>query len=284
MAKPILGYPRHTAEAVFSSNNSFDSDYPVGNCGVFPFSKVARTSDKTGICVTAIFAEKKRIEVVTISRHNIIVSEATRRIKLYEDEAGEVLLHDSGVLDLWPATKTEAQVDFDGGQWWDRGYRAEEKANNPVHRPYFIEGLIYAKRVDVCLEAGAHVGDVDIGMIDISAALVLPISPSVGARYGFTTRSEMIEADGGVEYFERKNKPRVFEGELAAVATDDAKALLLDFQRETDITEPFLWWLNREDELHTIRDCYMARNVRLGLMAYVTHHYHSVPINIKEIL
>lgn len=283
MAKALVGYPRHTPDATFSSANSFDADYPVENCGNLPFSKVGRTSE-TSICITAIFPEKRRIEVVSISRHNIIVSEATRQIKLYDDDAGTIELHDSGVLDMWPATKTEDQVDFDGGQWWDRGYTDAEKSGNPIHRAHFIDGLIYAKRVDICIEAGAHVGDVDIGLIELASALPFPVSPKVGARYGFMTRSDVIEADGGVEYFEKKDKPRVFEGELPTVATDDAKALLLDFQRETDITEPFLFWLNRDDDLHTIRDCWMARNVRLGLMSYVTNALHSIPINFKEIL
>ncbi len=282
MSNPIIGYPRYTQEALFSSENSFNADYGVENAGKFPFTRAARTNETTGICITATLSQKRKIELVVLCRHSILVNEATMRVKLYEDEAGTVLLHDSGEFKVWPKTLSKNQVDWDGGNWWDRAYTSEQKEGYPFYRPYLIPGGLYGRRVDVCIEAGGHVGPLDIGLIELAAAYRLPIGVSLGASYGFNSRSDVIAADGGVEYFDRKDKPRTFEGELPVLLSDDAKTGYFEFLRQTDTTEPFFWWLNPDDTLNQLRDSYMARNDRLGRLNYLSKFYQSVPINYKE--
>lgn len=283
MAQALVGFPRHTQDAFFTSSNSFVPEYPLSNCGQMPFAKVARTNEKS-ICITALFNDLTLIELVVICRHNILNNDAKWSVQVYDDAQASNMLFDTGLLDIWPAVKTESEVDWDGGNWWDRTYTLKEKENTPFYAPVMIPGGLYARRVDVCVETPTQEGAIDIGLIEIASALLFDTYPQLGAQHGFRSRSEVIESEGGTEYSERKNKPRVFRGEIPVVEVNQAKSRYFEFQRQADITDPFFWWFNVDDAFNTLRDSYMARHSDIDLMTYATSNYQSIPISFKEVL
>lgn len=286
MVKATRGLKRITPHLTFSGG-SYEADYPVGNLKTLPLSKVARTSDLqlTSTKFQASSATAYAGQLSIIYRHNLSREGLIRR-RYYSGEnlAGD-LLHDSGWLPWLESVYTEDQVDWDGGNWWDRTYTDDELENTAWHHPYYTEEKLYWKSVLVEFDDQNNAaGYLEIGLAEFETAVEFPVNFSFGAEYGFESRTLVEEAEGGAQYFERRNKPRIFRGEVNYTLNDDAKGVFLESQRQDDLDGVFFWWPDRENSLHLLRDSFLARNVELGPLSYAAAQRSRVPIYYREVL
>lgn len=125
---------------------------------------------------------------------------------------------------------------------------------------------------------------VQFGLCEVAQAWQLSINPDFGAQEGFRGRTRTIEADGGVKYFERKDKPRVWSGQVSYLPRDEALAQAFEMQRQNDIDVPHLWFPYPEEEVHWLRNVYLARQTALGLLAYSNVNAMNVPMANEEVL
>lgn len=286
MSNMIIGWPRHNSKMTIDAGyGSYDSDFPAANASVFPFSRVARTDDNaaSSMKIRGTFSEPVKAELITLCHHNVEDNATTFRFKGYEDDA-----YTTQVIDVedvvWPEVYTEDQVDWDGGRWFDRTYTDEEKSNYPWYRPYYIEGGNYIQSFEFELVSPAQTNYWQYGLLDIAAATILPRNYSYGLQLGYRSRSEVAEAEGGVEYYKRRQKPRVIVGSIDLLEVDNALAFFFEQLRQNDIDQPFMVWMDKDDPLHILRNCFMARNDDLGLLTHVANNFMAVPLNFKEIL
>lgn len=125
---------------------------------------------------------------------------------------------------------------------------------------------------------------IQFGLCEVAQAWQVSINPSFGAQEGFRARTKTTEADGGVKYFERKDKPRIWSGQIAYLPRDEALAQAFEMARQNDLDVPHLWFPYPEEPVHWLRNVYLARQTALGLLAYSNVNAMTVPMANEEVL
>lgn len=180
---------------------------------------------------------------------------------------------------------TEEEADWDAGTWWDRKYAAEDIEGYPWNAPMFIPGGLSCTAFEVELVDPTNpAGFLQVGLCEVAAALDLPLSVGFGAQVGFASRTGVAEADGGVEYFERRDKPRTFSGTVAAVARTMALSKFYELQRLHDVDVPFFWWPSREVARDALRTAFLARMAQLDPLTQAYTAHDQISLNLKELL
>lgn len=288
LATAIIGFPRFTAQAVFSgiTPGSFDPRYPVAHLGVLPLSRVARTVDLDPSHTRFRFDldPPRSLRLLVLCRHNL--SEAARyRIRLYGDSALVTLLRDSGWMDVWEGMKEAEEQEWEDDGLWTGTLSYREIKGYPWYRPFRVVDGEYTLAGTVEIQDSQNPdGYVQVGLCELADAWPLSTNPEVGAEHGFKSRTLLQESDGGTEYFRRRPKSRLFTGTVAAMATPEAMGKGFEHQRLHDIDEPFFWWPNPLDNENLVRDAFLARNLDLGLLKYVGFNLKSLPLSLKEVL
>lgn len=315
MVQALIGFPRHSANVSYRGG-SWETDYPVTALSSLPLSRVARSTslDPEDTVIIGELPARKVVQLLVLCGHNLSTPKAKYRVRLsratpWSPAAEQVnmtadttevtadsteitadngnlstQIYDSGWLDVWPRLPARL-VSWNKGNFWLRKYRPEEIANYTWYLPHFIPGSKFAGsfRIDID-DPGNPNGYVQIGMVEVAQALELEANPSYGAQYGYDARSRVTEADGGAQYFERLNKPRRFVGTIEVMSRDFAQVGIFELQRQQDLDQPFFWWPDRDDEIHTIRNAFLARQAELGLLAYAFPNYDAAPVNFREVL
>ena len=280
-----IGFPRWTDDVTWSGG-SWTTNYPITNLATLPFAKVARTTDAAAAHTQfrGTFSKPRLAEIIVLCRHNLTL-DATWRVRLYEKTTDVQPVFDSGFIEVWPAVYDQTQVTWDSGSFWDLKYTDDQISGYPWFAPLYIDGsyTVAAFAVEISDPANPD-GYIQIGLCEVASALDFPMGLSFGAQVGFTAATVITTADGGIDYSERKQKPRTFTGTLAAVDRSFGLTTFFELQRINDIDVPFFFWPDREDTQHTLRLAYMARNQQLNALSQAYFKNDAVTLNLKEIL
>lgn len=280
-----IGFPRWTKDVTWSGG-SWLTAYPAANLGTLPFAKVARSN---GLAAASTmfrgeFSTPRLAEIVVLCRHNLTLG-ATWRVRLYEHPGDVAPIYDSGFVEVWPEVYGEDEVTWDGGNFWDRQYTPEQIAGYPFYAPMFVPGAFTVAFLTVEIsDPGNPDGFVQVGLCEVASALDLPIGVAFGAQLGFESRTILTEAEGGMEYPERRSKARTFTGSLQAVARGTSLARFYELQRLHDIDLPFFWWPEREDARQVLRQAYLARFRQLDPITQAYTAHDTLALSLKEIL
>lgn len=283
--KAVIGFPRLTSRATFSGG-SWAAAYPVGNLGILPLAQVARSTNLAAASTifTATFDRESMVRMLGLVRHNLS-TEAKIRIRIFEDVAKTILLADTGTVDVWPEVYPPSELEWEADNFWSGRYSAEEMADYAPTRPFLFEDLYLCRAIEVAITDPTNpAGYVEMGLFEVATGWQVGANYDFGAEYGFRFRSEMTEALGGVRYFERRDKPRVFSGSISYLRRDEALGRGFEMLRRHDIDEPFLWLPNPAEPLHWLRLCFLARNVNPGLLASTFVGRERFPISLEEVL
>ena len=142
----------------------------------------------------------------------------------------------------------------------------------------FVVGCTIERRrpqLEACLASG---------LFEIAQGWQVSSSFGYGAQYGFRARSQGAEALGGAKWFERRDKPRAFQGEITYLPRDEALARGFEQQRRHDLDLPFLWLPHPAEPLHWLRNAFLARNAELGLQGYAVFGRDRMPLSFEEVL
>ncbi len=285
MTNAVIGFPRWTEKCTFSGG-TWDSSYPVANLKVEPLAKVGRTTNLT-LPVTqwvATLDKPRGTRLLALVRHNLSL-DALIRIRLYAEASLTTLLFDSGWIDVWPEVYTFDQLEWEDDNWWSLKYTTEEIAGYIWSRPFWLDQIYLAEAIKVEVNDQTNTdGHVDIGMFEVAQGWEVSTNFEYGAQYGYRSRTTSEEADGGVKYFTRKDKPRIFNGNIGYLKRDEVLAKGFEHQRQMDIDVPFFWLPAPDNTIHWLREAFLAKNQELGLLGYAAHNHHSVPLKLEEVL
>lgn len=280
-----VGFPRWTADATFSGGG-WSASYPVSNLGRLPLSRVARsmTVQPAQTQWRGELTKPRLVQIVALCRHNLTLG-ARWRVRLYADSDDVAPVFDSGLIDVWSQVLGQDEATWDGGNWWDLKYTADYIQGWAWYAPLFIPGQVTAQAFTVELVDTANpAGFVEVGLCEVASALDFPISTAFGSQVGFQSRTTVIEADGGVEYFERRAKPRTFTGAIAAVARATALSRFFEMQRQHDVDVPFFWWPTRESKKDALRTAFLARMQQLDPITQAYAAHDQIAVNYKEVI
>jgi hypothetical protein len=285
MSNAVIGFPRWTDKCTFSGG-AWDADYPASNLKIEPLAQVARTTDLvlTNTQFAATLDKPRGIRLLALVRHNLSL-DALIRIRIYDDAGMTALLYDSGWIDVWPEVYAPDQLEWEDDNWWSRKYTTDEITGYIWSRPFWLDQLYLGTAIKVELDDQTNSDSViDVGMFEVAQGWQVGTNFEYGAQYGFRGRTSQEEADGGVKYFTRKDKPRVFKGNIGFLDRDEAKAKAFEHQRQMDIDIPFFWFPAPDDTFNWLRDAFLAKNTDMGLLGYASHNRDSVPLNLEEVL
>jgi hypothetical protein len=281
-----LGFPRWTQDVTWSTTGDWTTNYPIANLGILPFAKVARSSNPrvNSTLFRGDYSKPRLTEIVVLCRHNLTL-DAKWRVCLYEQADDDTPVYESGFLDVWPIVFDATQVTWDSGNFWDRKYTQDQIDGYPWFTPLYIDGAYTAAAFTVEISDPTNPdGYVQVGLCEVASALDFPIGLAFGAQVGFTAATVITAADGGVEYAERRQKPRSFVGALSAVDRSTALTTFYELQRLNDLDVPFFWWPDREDTQHALRLAYMARLQQLDALSQAYFQDDAIALHFKEIL
>ncbi|UEM08059.1 hypothetical protein JL101_036010 (plasmid) [Skermanella rosea] len=288
MAPPIIGIPSWRADCTFTAPGASAPGYPVTHLGLTPQAKVWRSASLNTIDTRFVgtFSDTRKLGLIALLRHNL-TKYATYRVRTFFDALRTELVYDSGFLPVLPEVYDEddPEADWDSGNLWDATYTDEELVGTRLNRPLLIPDNPAAHAFEVeIVDLNNPAGYVEAGLCEPATARQFPIGVSFGSGYGFMSRSLVSEADGGVEYYEERDKPRLFQGELSHVSRETALSLFYELQRQQDVSKSFFFWLDPDDDLQLLRTAYLARLQQLDLITIAATAHDRIPLSIKEVL
>lgn len=281
----VIGWPRWTPVVTWSGG-SWSATYPRTNLGTLPLARVARSTNATlaSTQFVATLDKARAVRLMALVRHNITLN-GKMRIRLYADAARTLEQYDSGWVNVWPEVYPYSTLEWEDDNYWTGNYTPEEIAGYPATRPIWLGRIITSRAVLVEIDDTTNpAGFVEVGLCEIAQGWQPSYNPAYGYTEGFRFRSEATEAQGGVKYFDRRDKPRVFRGEIQSLPRDEALARGFEVQRQADIDQPFFWFPFPDETAHWLRTAYLARLVDPGLLAYSRFQSTSLPISGEEVL
>jgi hypothetical protein len=288
MQNAVIGFPRWTDRAAFlPDGGAYAAGYPVANLGLLPLSRAARSAsaEPSATRFLAVLDKPRPVRLVAMVNHNGSL-DGEFRLRLYADAAlSEPAVHDTGWRPFWPPVYPLETLEWEDDQWWSGQYSTEEIAGYRATRPIWLDRLYLAQAVRVEVrDPGNPDGFFQCGLFEIAQGWRVSVNFQLGAEQGFRARTQALEALGGVKYFDRREKPRVFAGAIDFLPRDEALAKAFEHQRQSDLDRPFLWLPDPDATIHLLRQCWLARNADLGLMRYAAHDRDGVPLKFEEVL
>lgn len=284
-ANAVIGFPRFTESFGFSGG-SWEPTYPVGNLKLLPLSRVARSSgaDPAATQFVATTTTARLVQLLAFVGHNASLA-GRFRIRLYADTGLATLLHDTGWLELWPPVYAFGSLPFGDPSFFTLQYSDEERTGLTWTRAVWLDQGHVARAIKVEIDDPDNPqGYFQCGLFEVAQGWQVGANFGYGAEYGFRARTQEAEAMGGARWFERRDKPRAFRGEIQYLPRDEALARSFELQRRHDLDQPFLWLPHPGEPLHWLRNAFLARNAGLGLMSYAAFGRDRVALSFEEVL
>ncbi len=123
-----------------------------------------------------------------------------------------------------------------------------------------------------------------IGLCELAHGFQTSVNMAYGYAQGFNFRTQVAEALGGVKYFDRRDKPRKFSGEIPYLPRVEAMTQFYELLRQYDLDVPFLFFPFPDETAHWLRTVALVRNVDPGVIARASHDRDRVPFAFEEVL
>lgn len=285
MANCMIGFPNR-ADSATLSGGAWAAALPLNNLKNRIIGKVARSS-------TAATADTKfdidlgaeqKIRIAALVNHNFSLDAKFRlRGSAVSNFASNV--YDSGWQDVWPAVYPSASLDWEDANWWSGKYTDE-------HRAGYTATLVEAEPANVLArywrweidDTANAAGYVQVGRLFIGPAWQPALNMSYGAALGWETKTEVQEALGGAEYFQRRTPYRVQNIALDWMSVDEGLVNAFEVQRRAGIDAEVLWIFDPDDTIHALRRRYLARMRKLSAIEHPYFDTHKTAFELKELL
>lgn len=246
----ILGHSNQIESAVLSGG-SWDTDYPVTNLQNQRLRKKARSASTSATIVVTLPAAIE-IGIVAVCAHNL-TDTATVRV-----QGGAF---DSGVDTVYPA--------------------------QPFSRKDYaclVQPEVSAAEWTITITDAANPdGYVAIGRVFIGPTFTPSSCFDWGYADGLISASNIQEAIGGPEFAMYLSVRRSWQGQFSWL-TDAEAAEFRRIMRQSDISREIYWVPRAEITTGQGEFWFLGRFSELSPIAYPYLDYHSVPVNIRELL
>ena len=286
---PVVGFGRLTDLVTFTAQTAA-TDYPATNLKELPLAQIWESSAAGTQWIKGEFDQKRAARLFMICRHNFSTS-ATFRLRLYEDaaatQATEIYDSDAdtdlvGGNEFWPVVYGD-ELEWESDEFLTGKYSDRERSDTVWYRPIWLDRLYDFLSFRIDFTDDAPVGGVmRVGLIEVAEGVQFSRGFAFGGETGFEPRTTTVTAFGGVSYHGRRNKKRIFNGQLPFVPRDEAQGRAYELLRQHDEDIPFAWIPDPTDTKNWLRDAFLAKNARLTALQRAQHNYQNVALNLKE--
>jgi hypothetical protein len=288
---PVLGRDPWTSLVTFAADTAA-AGYPASNLGTVDLNQVWRSTQKSAV-ITWTTPRDLPVGIVGLIRHNLTQG-ATFRLEIFADVAMTDRKYDSdtdselvGGSDIWPATFAFDQLDFEDDNWLTWQPLTASLVGRSWNRPIWFNDVRYLHRAGRLTISNPFnpAAFLQLGRLEVARGMQFSRGVSLGSARGFAPNSIVSAADGGKEYGQLRNKPRVFEGTFPSLPRAEAD-LLGDFKDDRDVVPErgFLWLPFPRDPSTWHRQFLFCRNTDLGLHQFAAPLRDSVPVRFREVL
>jgi hypothetical protein len=282
----LLGYPNR-ADGCTLSSGSWEATLPLNNLKNRTLGKVARTtndslsSTKFDIDMTSA----KLVNVLALVNHNLSL-DAQFRIRGSTASDFSVNSYDSGWLEVWPSVYPVESLDWLDPRFWDGKYSEEEISGYTTALIHVLPSTKVLRywRVEFDDTANAA-GYVQVGRLFIGPTWEPEENAATGAAsIGWETKTDIQEALGGSEFFQRRAPFRVSRFTLDILSESEAFSNVFEIQRQAGVDQEVLWIHNSDDDIHQLRRRFLGRLRQLSAIEYPYGNLNKTAFEVKELL
>lgn len=280
----MIGFPNH-ADSTTLSGGAWTATLPLNNLKNRIIGKVARSS--TAATADTNFdidlGAEKKIRISALVNHNFSL-DAKYRLRGSAVSNFATSVYDSGWLDVWPVVYPYESLDWEDANWWGGKYTDEQRAG-------YTATLVEAEATNILArywrweidDTTNAAGYVQVGRLFIGPAWQPTLNMSYGATSGWETKTEVQEALGGAEYFQRRTPYRV-QNIALQMSENEGLANVFEIQRRAGIDAEVLWIFDPADTVHALRRRYLARMRKLSAIEYPYFDTNKTTFELKELL
>lgn len=284
MANCMIGFPNR-ADSATLSGGSWAAGLPLNNLKNRILGKVARSAtDATADTQFDIdLGAEKKIRIAALVNHNFSL-DAKYRLRGSTVSNFATSVYDSGWLPVWPAVYPSQSLDWEDPNWWSGQYTDEQRAGYTATlveaEPANVLARYWRWEIDDTTNAAGYVS---IGRLFIGPAWQPTYNMEYGARAAWETKTEIQEAIGGAEFFQRRTPFRV-QNITLDMTLDEGLANAFEIQRRAGIDAEVLWVADPDDTVHALRRRYLARLRKLSAIEHPYFNNNKTAFELKELL
>jgi len=281
----ILAYPnRADASAVSFSGGSWESDLPLINLQNTYLSKVARSTDAvvTNTKFSIDLSTNRYIQILALLKHNISESGKVR-IRAFSDAGHTNEIYNSGWKSAWSQVYEPGQVEWEEDEFWTLSWSADTKY--PLFHLIVLEEQISARYWEVEFDDTTN-GDgyVQCGRLIMASGWQPTRNYSYGAGLAWQSNTLVDRTPGGVADFDERTSQRVQRISLDHLTDDEAFQIMLDIQKELDISGEMFFIADPNDTVNLMRRSFLARLARNDMLTQTYYSGQSANLTLIEVL
>jgi hypothetical protein len=284
MGQVLIAY-RNNFDTATVSGGSWSAELPIENLAARQPSLVARSTnaDPADTRFIADFGDPKPVSFLALLRHNL-TQNGRWRVTLSQDAAFEDVVHDSGVIDIWPTIQPFGQGLWGEFNWGGRlladeavtyGIAAFELIAQPVIARFVLIELIDPQNPSGYLEAGR--------------LLVGPAwRPSINLQYGWSIEqvdtSRRVKSRGGQTYVDVQPKYRRLRFSIDYLERDEMFGNAYEMERLKGTGGDLFVMIDPDDPIHRHRhSVYGVLQDNTPILNPI-HNRYSKSFTIEELL
>lgn len=253
MGHVLIAY-RNNFDAALVSGGAWSAELPLANLADRQPSLVARSADTDPASTqfTIDFGAPKPVSFLALLRHNL-TQNGRWRITFARDAAFQTVVHDSGVVDIWPSIQPFGQGLWGEFRWGGRlsteeaatyGIGAYQVISTPVITRYGRIELIDPQNPDGHLQAGRLV---------VGPAW----RPAINLQYGWSVEqvdtSRRVRSRGGQTYVDMQPKYRRLRFTIEDLRRDEMFGNAYEIERLKGTGGDLFVMIDPEDITHRHR-------------------------------
>lgn len=282
----LLAWPNNIDSAISVTGGLYTSSLPLSNVRNRVLSKRARTVDTAESSSTFDIRLKgeKVINAFAIASHNITTG-GSIRLRFYSNETQTELLHDSGIIDVWPALFSTDQLEWEFSNFWDGTVSEDDAKDITPLFTYILTAVLIPVSIKVeIFDTGNPDNYVEFGRVFIGESFQPFVNMQLGANIGFSINTEIELAQDNTEYYDRKRPRRVASFTLPTLKEDEAFSKLFSMQRTQGIDKEILFvYRNTQDSVMFSRT-FLGRLQQTDPINQPYLDRYSTQINLIEII
>ncbi len=252
----VLGYANQIDDGTVSGG-SWNSSYPLANVKTPYLYQKARTSNTlaTSSVIIVDCATAQTLGVMALVSHNLTIN-ATVEITASDYSDFSVLSYDSGSLNVY------AHTDF-------------ATSFTPVAARYW--------KISIS-DTGNGDGYIEIGRVFLGWQFKPGINIDFGVSIGVESDTSSLRALGGPDYFDSRPNRRSWRGTWSWLTEQEAYAVMVEIMRQQDIEREVYLMEDDEDTSYRAERWFLARFATLSAIEWPYLTYHSVGVELTEVI
>jgi hypothetical protein len=159
-------------------------------------------------------------------------------------------------------------LEWEDDNWWEGTISQADRAGYPGLLLRQLDRLYLHRYVEFSFDDAANPdGFLQFGRPMIAAAFQPAKNMSYGASLGYETDTKVTKSLAGTEYFDVRQGRRVKRFTLDLLTPDEARAKVLEMQRQLGVHGEVLVIHNPADQTNLLRESFLARMRSMSVIA-----------------